>query len=57
MQVANTLPYTVLKILAFQDRHQNKDAYDLVFVLLNTAGGPRTAGTTCATSPIANYPK
>jgi hypothetical protein len=26
----NVLPYTVLKISAFQDRHENKDAYDLL---------------------------
>ena len=36
VRVANLLPYTVLKILAFQDRHENKDAYDLVFTLLHS---------------------
>lgn len=44
VRVANVLPYTVLKILAFQDRHENKDAYDLVFTLLNHEGGPLVAG-------------
>jgi hypothetical protein len=29
VRVANVLPYTVLKVFAFQDRHENKDAYDL----------------------------
>jgi hypothetical protein len=53
VQVANVLPYTVLKILAFQDRHENKDAYDLVFTLLHHAGGPRACGQAAATSPIA----
>ncbi len=44
VRVAGLLPYTVLKILAFQDRHENKDAYDLVFVIVNYAGGPTAAG-------------
>jgi hypothetical protein len=47
----------VLKILAFQDRHENKDAYDLIFVLLNTDGGARSAGAATAGSPIANHPQ
>ncbi|MGH2902131.1 MAG: hypothetical protein ACRDK7_00835 [Solirubrobacteraceae bacterium] len=34
LRVANLLPYTVLKIFAFQERHENKDAYDLIFTLL-----------------------
>jgi hypothetical protein len=33
VRVANVLPYTALKIFAFQERHENKDAYDLVFTL------------------------
>ncbi|HEY8840452.1 MAG TPA: hypothetical protein VIO80_07340, partial [Candidatus Dormibacteraeota bacterium] len=53
--VANVLPYTVLKILAFQDRHENKDAYDLVFTLLNHERGPRSAGDTAAASAIAKH--
>ncbi len=57
VRVANTLPYAVLKIFAFQDRHQNKDAYDLVFVLLNSDGGPRAAGAAVATSPIIGHPQ
>jgi len=43
-RIANVLPYTVLKMFAFQDRHENKDAYDLVFTLLNAGDGPRAAG-------------
>ena len=54
VRVANVLPYTVLKIRAFQDRHQNKDAYDLVFTLLNYPGGPAAAGAVAASSPIAD---
>jgi hypothetical protein len=33
VRVANILPYVALKIFAFQDRHDNKDAYDLGFTL------------------------
>ena len=44
MRVANLLPYVVLKIFAFQDRHENKDAYDLVFCILNFGEGPDHAG-------------
>lgn len=53
VRVANLLPYTVLKILAFQDRHENKDAYDLVFCLLHFGDGPETAGRAAAGSPVA----
>jgi hypothetical protein len=57
VRVANVLPYTVLKVLAFQDRHENKDAYDLVFVLLNHAGGPLVGGRTASLSPVAGHPQ
>ena len=40
VRVANILSYTVLKILAFQDRHENKDSYDLVYCLLNSRTVP-----------------
>lgn len=57
VRVANLLPYTVLKIFAFQDRHENKDAYDLVFTLLNHEGGPRAVGRASAASPVAAHPQ
>ena len=57
VQVANVLPYAVLKILAFQDRHENKDAYDLVFTLLNYEGGPSAAGSVAAASSVAHHPQ
>ncbi len=57
VRVANVLPYTVLKIFAFQDRHENKDAYDLVFTLLNHEGGPRDAGSAAAASAVAQHPQ
>lgn len=53
VRVANILPYTVLKIFAFQNRHENKDAYDIIFTLLNFSKGPRTAGGIASRSPVA----
>lgn len=50
--VANILAYTVLKILAYQDRHENKDSYDLVFCLLNYGDEPEHAGRVAHQSPI-----
>ncbi len=55
MRMANLLPYVVLKILAFQDRHENKDAYDLVFTLLNYSSGPRAAGKVGSRSPVLTH--
>lgn len=57
VRVANLLPYTVLKIFAFQDRHENKDAYDLVFTLLNADDDPRHAGVRCTSSAVADHPQ
>ena len=55
VRVANLLPYTVLKVLAFQDRHENKDSYDLVFCLLHFGDGPEAAGSEAARSAIAQH--
>jgi hypothetical protein len=55
VRVANVLPYTVLKVFAFQDRHENKDAYDLVFTLLNYERGPREAGRATRSSAIGRH--
>lgn len=55
-RVANLLPYVVLKAFAFQDRHENKDAYDLVFCILNFGQGPAAAGEAVARSPVAGEP-
>ena len=57
VRVAGVLPYTVLKIFAFQDRHENKDSYDLVFTLLNYEGGPREAGAVASESSVADDPQ
>ena len=55
VRVANLLPYTVLKVLAFQDRHENKDSYDLVFCLLHFGDGPEAAGREAARSAVARH--
>ena len=57
VRVANVLPYTVLKIFAFQDLHGNKDAYDLVSTLLHHGGGPRVVGRAAAASAVARHPQ
>jgi len=53
LQVVGVLTFTVLKILAFQDRHENKDAYDLIYTLLNYPEGPAGAGRVAAETEIA----
>ena len=58
LRVAGLLPYVVLKILAFQDRHNNKDAYDLIYTLVNyPGGGPKAAAGAGATSPVREEPQ
>ena len=52
LRVAGVLSFTVLKTLAFQDRHHNKDAYDLVYTLNNHMRGPQGAGETASQSPV-----
>lgn len=57
VRVAGLLSFIALKILAFQDRHNNKDAYDLVFTLVNyPGGGPRAAARAAANSPLRYEP-
>ncbi len=55
VRVANLLPYTVLKTFAFQERHENKDAYDLVFTLMNVRDEPALAGIAAAASPVVGH--
>ncbi len=38
--VCRPVPYVVLKALAFSDRGERKDAYDLVYTLVNYGDGP-----------------
>jgi len=56
VQVAGLLPFMVLKILAFVDRHHAKDAYDMVWTLANHAGGAEGAGRAMAASPVVGDP-
>lgn len=57
VRVTNVLPYAVLKIFALQDRHENKDAYDLAFTLFNYEGGPAAAGRAAANSRVKTHPQ
>ncbi|WP_419945136.1 hypothetical protein [Candidatus Poriferisodalis sp.] len=52
LRVAGVLIFTVLKLLAFQQRHHNKDSYNLVYTLKNFDGGPTAAGEADAQSPV-----
>ena len=52
LRVAGVLSFTVLKTLAFQDRHHNKDAYDLVYTLSHHDEGPSGAGAAALRSPV-----
>jgi hypothetical protein len=38
--ICRAVPYVVLKALSFRGRGARKDAYDLVYTLLNYSGGP-----------------
>lgn len=56
VQVAGLLPFIVLKLSAFVDRHHDKDAYDLVWSLANHPDGPEGAGAEMAASPVVADP-
>jgi hypothetical protein len=56
VQVAGLLPFLVLKIFAFVERHHAKDAYDMVWTLANQPGGAEGAGRAMAASPVADDP-
>jgi|GEM_PF-78143 len=40
IRVAGIVPFLVLKALAFEDRSEQKDAYDIVYALMNYETGP-----------------
>ena len=52
VRIAGLAPFVTLKIRAFVDRHHDKDAYDLVYTLLNYADGPGGAGNAIAASQV-----
>lgn len=57
LRVAGVLSFTTLKTLAFQNRHHNKDACDLVYTLRNHRDGPQGAGAAASPSPVRGEPK
>ncbi len=62
VRVAGIVAYVVLKTLAYESRWEPKDAYDLVFMLVNYADGPQEIGRRFAAQMAANpdeplYPK
>jgi hypothetical protein len=54
VRVTGLLPFIVLKAFAFKDRHEPKDAYDPIWVLLHHHNGPEEAGRHMAESPVAS---
>jgi hypothetical protein len=56
IRVAGLAPFLTLKIRAFVDRHHDKDAYDLVYTLLNHPDGPGGAGSAIAASTVIGDP-
>lgn len=56
LRVAGLLPYVTLKIFAFQDRHADKDAYDLMFCVRNFPGGPSAAADHARSSAARGEP-
>ena len=50
------LPFVVLKTFAFVDRHEPKDTYDPIWVLLHHPDGPDGAGRLMAESAVASDP-
>lgn len=40
VRVAGVVPFVVLKALAYQDRAERKDAYDLIYCLMHYGDGP-----------------
>ena len=51
-RVCGILPFVVLKAFAFQERHERKDAYDLVYCLTNYKDGPEGAARDAKLSPV-----
>jgi len=56
VRIAGLATFVTLKIRAFTDRHHDKDAYDLVYTLLNHLDGPASAGRAIAESAVVADP-
>jgi len=48
IRVAGIAPFVLLKALAYEDRAEEKDAYDLVYTIANYKGGPKAVGNVFA---------
>lgn len=55
-QVANHLPFLMLKAFALEERVKFKDSYDVVWCLLAHRDGPVGVAQAAAESPIARHP-
>ncbi len=53
VRIAGLTTFVALKVRAYRDRSSAKDAYDLIFVLLNHPAGPSGAGSEMARSAVA----
>jgi len=48
IRIANIVPFIVLKALAYEDRFEQKDAYDIIYCLMYYGDGPRDVATAFA---------
>ena len=55
-QVANLLPFLVLKAFAIEERDKEKDSYDVVWMLSAYKDGPRSVVQEIAKSPVLGHP-
>ena len=55
-QVANLLPFLVLKAFAIDERDKEKDSYDVVWMLSAYKEGPRSVVQEIAKSPVLGHP-
>jgi hypothetical protein len=56
VQVANLLPFLVLKAFAIDERDKEKDSYDVVWTLSAYKDGPRSVVQEIAKSPVLGHP-
>ncbi|GIW07422.1 MAG: hypothetical protein KatS3mg060_2227 [Dehalococcoidia bacterium] len=56
VRVANVVPFVVLKALAYEDRFEEKDAYDLIYCLMHFGRGPEDVAARFA-EHLARWPE
>ena len=54
VRMAGVVAYVVLKALAYEDRVEHKDAYDLIYILMRHPAGPSGVGALFAEKMAAN---